>query len=90
MNPYDFVRLLERKPDRKAPHQMHDKFSGQSGRLICTLTACTPLFTPALQYAGRSPSHKRLTFHRVAGTPTLPGSSLKGVIRNMAEAAANA
>lgn len=89
MNPYDFMRLAAGEPERHRPHR-HHRFAGLSGRIVCTLTARTHLFVPRLQGGGGSVGHERLAlsrdFHRA---PLIPGSSLKGVIRSVAEAASN-
>ncbi len=90
MNPYDFVRLGSKAPVRESVHQ-HDRFKGMSGRITCTMTARTPIFTPKFQpRRGHSSTHERLSMNRnQAGMPAIPGTSLKGVIRNVAEAASN-
>jgi len=92
MNPYDFVRLVGNGPERKPVHP-HHKFDGLSGHIVCKLTARTPLFVPAYRAgaADRSRVHEQLRMYRDAqNRPLIPGTSLKGVIRNVAEAAANA
>jgi len=84
MNPYDFVRFG--RPGPREPALMHDRFREQSGQLVCRLTAYTHLFTPKTQDAPRR-SHAELELMRGPdGVPLLPGSSLKGVIRSVAEA----
>lgn len=92
MNPYDFVRLVGDGPQRaRAPH--HKRFDGLSGRIACTLTTRTPLFIPASdpEPPQRPLFHQTLRMqHEPSGTPIIPGASLKGVIRSVAEAAANA
>ncbi len=92
MNPYDFVRLVGESPKR-SPVQQHERFKGWGGRIVCTLTVRTPLFVPAYRAgaADRSRMHEQLKMYRDAqNRPLIPGTSLKGVIRNVAEAAANA
>ncbi|MGH2524331.1 MAG: RAMP superfamily CRISPR-associated protein [Anaerolineales bacterium] len=92
MNPYGFVRLVGEGPKREAAQQ-HEHFKGLSGRIACTLTARTPLFVPKYRAgaADRARTHESLEMYRDRqGTPLIPGTSLKGVIRNVAEAAANA
>lgn len=93
MNPYDFIRLVGKAPDRNKEARLHQKFHSLNGRIECILTARTPLFVPRAQAyrAERSRAHETLTFYRDAQKHSLiPGTSLKGVIRNVAEAAANA
>lgn len=84
MNPYDFVRFG--RPGPREPALMHDRFREQSGQLVCQLTALTHLFTPKTQDVPRR-SHAELELMcGLDGLPLLPGSSLKGVIRSVAEA----
>ncbi len=85
MNPYGFVRFGD-KGDREQPIT-HERFVDLSGRLICHLTARTHLFIPKTQDRADKNVHQRLELLRAAdGTPLFPGSSLKGVIRSVAEA----
>lgn len=87
MNPYDFVRLSAGGPERESVI-LHDRFAGLSGRIKCTLTGYTPIFIPRPRPESASQGHERLAMNRNrAGAPMLPGTSLKGVIRNVAEAA---
>jgi CRISPR/Cas system CSM-associated protein Csm3 (group 7 of RAMP superfamily) len=84
MNPYDFVRFGE--PGPREPATKHERFQGYSGQILCRLTACTHLFIPKTQEVSRQ-HHARLELMRGSdGVPLLPGSSLKGVIRSVAEA----
>jgi CRISPR/Cas system CSM-associated protein Csm3 (group 7 of RAMP superfamily) len=80
MNPYAFVRLPERV-DRKSP-AMHHNFTGISGVLRCRLSAITPIFLPKRQLT--TGTLQFMEYER--GLPYIPGSSLKGVIRSVAEA----
>jgi hypothetical protein len=85
VDPYYFVQLVG-KPERKKGTP-HHKFAGESGILTCCLTTKTPLFV-------YNPSFARTIRgeHEVAKFPIrnnevfIPGSSLKGVIRSVAEA----
>ena len=84
MNPYDFVRFG--RPGPREPAITHDRFQEHSGQFLCRLTARTHLFTPKTQEVPRR-SHAELELMRGPdGLPLLPGSSLKGVIRSVAEA----
>ncbi|MDZ7339616.1 MAG: RAMP superfamily CRISPR-associated protein [candidate division KSB1 bacterium] len=84
MNPYGFVRLGPAAQREGAIR--HDQFKGLSGCLHCRLTALTHLFIPKTQETARG-KHQELSLLRSAdGRPMLPGSSLKGVIRSVAEA----
>ncbi len=88
VEPYVFVRLPAGEPDRKPPflHHRYDE-QGLSGRLVCRLTAKTPLFVydPAFaRQAGQG--HEQVDFPVRNGLAIIPGSSLKGVIRSVTEA----
>lgn len=88
VDPYGFVRLVG-EPERLPPAP-HHRFSGASGQLVCTLTARTPLFVYDPRFtrsAGRGHEEARFPV-RSDGTAFIPGSSLKGVIRNVVEAVA--
>ena len=84
MNPYHFVPLGQHGQRRKVI--THESFQGESGSLTCQLTARTHLFTAAPHSEGGG-GHQNLRCVRgKGGQPLIPGSSLKGVIRNVAEA----
>lgn len=84
MNPYHFVPLGQPGPRRKVI--THDSFQGESGTLTCQLTARTHLFTAA-PHSERGGGHQNLKCVRgKGGQPLIPGSSLKGVVRSVAEA----
>ena len=84
MNPYHFVPLGQ--PGQRRKVITHESFQGESGSLTCQLTARTHLFTAAPHSEGGG-GHQNLRCVRgKGGQPLIPGSSLKGVIRNVAEA----
>ena len=84
MNPYGFVRLGPAA--QRATAIRHDQFQGLSGCLHCRLTALTHLFVPKTQDVTKG-KHQELALMRATDKrPLLPGSSLKGVIRSVAEA----
>lgn len=84
MNPYGFVRLGPAA--QRAAATRHDQFQGLSGRLYCRLTTLTHLFIPETQEVTKG-KHQQFSLLRSADDrPLLPGSSLKGVIRSVAEA----
>jgi CRISPR/Cas system CSM-associated protein Csm3 (group 7 of RAMP superfamily) len=91
LNPYGFVRLNTEKPPERRTPTWHEKFSGHSGLLYCEMQTETPIFVAEQLNAGPANVHKRLKFitHKVTRQPFIPGSSLKGVIRSVAEAAGN-
>ena len=84
INPYNFV-LSDRPMGRKGPNT-HECLRGYSGLITCRLETRTPIFTPApAQRAAGKPAELRFFRNR----PVLPGSSLKGMLRSLAEAIAN-
>ena len=84
MNPYHFVPLGS--PGKRRRVITHESFQGKSGSLTCQLTARTHLFTAAPHSEGGG-GHQNLKCVRGKdGKPLIPGSSLKGVIRSVAEA----
>ena len=84
MNPYHFVPLGQ--PGQRRKVITHESFQGESGSLTCQLTARTHLFTAAPHSEGGG-GHQNLKCVRgKGGQPLIPGSSLKGVIRSVAEA----
>lgn len=84
MNPYGFVRLGP--PGERRSAARHDHFEGHSGWFTCHLTALTHLFIPDTRERAVKGQHATLNLLRATdGVPLLPGSSLKGVIRSVAE-----
>lgn len=81
-NPYDFVRFSSSPPKRESPVK-HESFSGIVGKIRCRLTVLSSLFT-AITGGG-----KNLSFPQKDGIPFIPGSSIKGMVRAVAEAASS-
>jgi hypothetical protein len=73
-NPYRWVRVGGQKARLEEPCYQH-RFEGLAGRLWCELKALTPLLI------GDGTGH----FTHKEGKPYIPGTSLKGVIRSLAE-----
>jgi CRISPR/Cas system CSM-associated protein Csm3 (group 7 of RAMP superfamily) len=105
MNPYDFVPIVEaNKPEQRRP-EGHDKFSGIRGFIECKISTLKPFFIPhprdddeerkrqglrePIERNNKVEYHEKYVLHRINGIPIIPGSSIKGVIRSVAEAAAN-
>ncbi len=84
MNPYDFVPIedVENPPKLQKP-TLHHKFEGLAGRIVCQLTAETPIFIP------KSEPIEPKRFIKRNKVPIIPGSSLKGLFRNLVETVAN-
>lgn len=82
-NPYRWVEVPEKPSDYRSPY-FHHKFTGTAGKIQCRLTALTPLFVNDGQ--GR-PCERDLGGGR--RVKVIPGTSLKGVIRSLAEIVGN-
>jgi hypothetical protein len=87
MNPYDFVRIDWDRGVKRRPALPHDHFEGLCGRIEGTITTLTPCFIPApggvtIQRPFQDPYHP---FFSRKGATIIPGSSLKGLIRNLVE-----
>lgn len=87
MNPYDFVPInWEKSPQRCRPSS-HDRFSGVSGEIKGTITAETPIF---IFHSPRRDDGSAEPFIRNAKNQCIiPGSSLKGLFRNLVETIGN-
>jgi CRISPR/Cas system CSM-associated protein Csm3 (group 7 of RAMP superfamily) len=84
-NPYDFVRIdWDRGVERRSP-SFHDRFEGLSGRIEGTITTLTPFFIqePEENALWRIRYQRHIINNN--GHPIIPGSSLKGLIRNLVE-----
>lgn len=90
-NPYAFIPFA--KPDPGAWPDMkqlcgsahaHDRYSGLCGRLVCRLTARTPIFVGAgqMQVAGLPTA---VDAFRLDGEIALPATSLRGMISSLFE-----
>ena len=86
MNPYDFVPIdWSNLPERHLP-STHDRFSGISGKIEGTITAETPIFifrSPKLNQGAEPFIQNEQKQH------IIPGSSLKGLFRNLVETIGN-
>lgn len=82
-NPYRWVPVSDEEVQRKTPVYRH-RWQGLAGRLVCTLEALTPFLIGSSKEPGR--------FIRSGRTnkPFIPGTSLKGLIRSLAELVGNA
>lgn len=83
-NPYRWVRMPD-QPVVRRPPRYHHAWQGLAGHLECALRALTPL----LISAGPQPRPERF-IRNAAGQPYIPGTSLKGMIRALAEVLGNA
>lgn len=81
-NPYRWVRVNNTGVERAAPLYQH-RLDGLAGRLYCRLVALTPLWI--------SDGRGSFIHHAARGKPQpfIPGTSLKGAIRSLAELVGN-
>ncbi len=100
LNPYNFVRTLEVRNPRSAPllgrcaPPPHDRYVGLTGRITCRLTATTPIFVSdseeVVEETANGKKHHSYRFFRdPGGNVAIPGTSLRGAVRSMFEAATN-
>lgn len=80
-NPYRWVPAAK-QPVQRAQPLYHHRWQGRAGRLDCTLTALTPLLIKG--------DGGRFIQSRRTNQPFIPGTSLKGAIRALAELVGNA
>ncbi|MHA1769492.1 MAG: TIGR03986 family type III CRISPR-associated RAMP protein [Candidatus Thorarchaeota archaeon] len=103
-NPYNFVRPIQRKAlptlDKdsvlmdRCPPPPHDRYVGYTGRIRCHIKVKTPLVIGMPRESGNSGDEQTIDFFRMCQTdgtrsPTIPSSSLRGIIRSVFEAATN-
>lgn len=73
----------------RCPPPPHDRYTGLSGRITCTMTAKTPVFVSDSEIISEQNGHKSYRFFNVDGQDMIPASSLRGSIRSVFEAATN-
>lgn len=95
VNPYNFVPFSKNAPFRTSPEQVYqDAASLLHGYLDISLTNTTPLIIPESKpyQEDRQTSHKYYHFFRMPdkqGTPAIPGSEIRGLIRSIYETITN-
>lgn len=95
MNPYDFARIdWGRPPERRKPIWHHRLVGpeGQklyAGQLEIDIFVETPLFIIDPRAASTDPKKAALSLRNKQGRYILPGSSLKGMLRNVYETLGN-
>lgn len=100
LNPYNFVRTLEVRNPKSAPllgrctPPPHDRYVGLTGRIKCRLTATTPIFVSdseeVVEETVNGKKHRSHRFFRdPEGNIAIPGTSLRGAVRSIFEAATN-
>ena len=80
-NPYRWVTVSNQPIQHDAPNY-HHTLSGVSGRIWCELKALTPLII--------GDGHGEFVCHTGNRKPYIPSTSLKGVVRSLAEVVGNA
>lgn len=85
--PYDFVPFAR---PRMSPTVGHETIRGEgfnSGSLSYQIEVLSPLFIAGGSYVLSDDRQEPVVrdFHRVDGRPTIPGSTLKGVVRSVVE-----
>lgn len=83
MNPYDFVRIDWEHPGRRGRALEADRFGGISGRLEGIITTLTPFMILAKPPGNLN--DPRTSLRDQERHALIPGSSLKGMIRNLVE-----
>lgn len=89
INPYNFVRLGAacRTAEMCSEPPSHEKFAGLSGEIVCELEVITPLCVAERPKTDEEDETSRTKpFFRLDGEPCIPATSLKGMIRSVAEA----
>lgn len=85
INPYNFVPLKDKKPDRTMGYtgKLCLKDEHYSGKIECILKALSPLIT--LDQSRKDVKNKKF-LRNSRNTPILQGASIKGMIRSVYEA----
>ncbi|MFQ5640697.1 MAG: RAMP superfamily CRISPR-associated protein, partial [bacterium] len=82
--PYNFVPFGKAAERQKV--RTHEKLEELSGEFVCQLETLTPLFVAGHYERIEKQEHPELSFNSIGDAPIIPGSSLKGAIRSIAEA----
>lgn len=91
LNPYNFISLGD-KPNRGELNNSKDNEQKYTGYFVCKLDVKTPLAVPDALKAEPDPSnskHKINPFFRLGDQVAIPGSSIRGMLRSVYEAATN-
>lgn len=92
-NPYNFVRWSnEAKEETALEHREFDshlKSSGKTGKLKCTLITKSPLIINESKENINNNVHQIYEFYKKDGRYSIPGSSLRGMLRSVYEALTN-
>lgn len=90
VNPYTFVSIDTKKTIRSDAEGKYGKSGLISGYLECSLKAVTPIAIPDTEMVQMDGKHKVYGFFKLpSGKYAIPGSSVRGVVRNVFETATN-
>ena len=85
VNPYTFVPFSKRVVRRNIEEYLNDnKEKLITGRIDCVLKTKSPLAIPD-KIKNKNDEHKSYYFYEVGGIPIIPGSSIRGCMRNIFE-----
>lgn len=85
VNPYNFVRI-DRTKEYKTSDSDNEEKIWLSGVLHCSFKTKTPLAIPDVELSVISErGHVSYPFYKINGIPAVPGSSIRGMLRNMYE-----
>ena len=85
VNPYTFVELR----DKKSLCKVSSDEKKLTGRIKCSLITKTQIAVPDLTDGQDKNGIDKAPFFRVGGKAVIPGSGIRGVIRNVYEALTN-
>lgn len=92
-NPYNFVRwsplAKEGTPFEYRNFDSHLTTKGNSGKMVCKLVTCTPLIINGSKASNTTVAHQIYEFYKKNGHYTIPGSSIRGMLRSLYEAVTN-
>lgn len=99
VNPYSFIQLSKNEPSRKAVEK-----GEYTGKISCKLEVKSPVFIPNTSFDYKESEHKHNVFYsysdlsneksltdeiRKPQNPVIPGSEIRGMIRNVYEQLTN-
>lgn len=91
MNPYDFVRIDEKKPPQRQKPLWHHRLVGPNGQSLYAghieidMSAEKPLFIADPRSVSTDPKRSAQFLQNQKGDYVIPGSSLKGMLRCLVE-----
>jgi CRISPR/Cas system CSM-associated protein Csm3 (group 7 of RAMP superfamily) len=95
MNPYDFARIDPNTPPARRRPIWHHRLTGQgtqrlyAGQIEVDILAETPMFVSDPRTVPNDPTRPAQSIKNQQGEYIIPGSSLKGMLRNVVETLGN-